>query len=227
MGNGILGIDIGRSGIKAVQVAVGMKGRCRITAAEDYDFRTYGDLSAVLEKIRGEERFRESVCITALPAELFSFRNLQMPFREQRKIRQTLDFELEPLLPFPIADVATDFTVVERNGGSDILAAAVSREAIAGRLGLLEPFRVSLIDVDNVPLAMHLVAGAALGRAAAQSNQTCFVLLDIGAGGTTAVFFRRGKIFQIRTFSFGGDTITAAVQDALKIDFEEAERRKR
>ncbi len=216
MGNAILGIDIGRSGIKAVQVAVGIKGKVRITAAEQYDFQTCGGVSGALDKLRSDERFQASKCVTSLPAELFSFRNLQMPFREKRKIRQTLNFELEPLLPFPIDEVATDFTVIEQNGGSDILAAAVSREALTGRLGELEPFEVSLVDIDAVSIATSLVSG--FSRRPAESGQTRFILLDIGSSGTTAVFLRRGRIFQIRTFPFGADTVTGTDEAAARCE---------
>ena len=142
--------------------------------------------------------------------------------RETRKIRQTINFELEPLIPYAIEEVVTDFTVIGQSKGpetnpgeqpsgspvegSEILAAAVPKDEIAERLRMIEPIQVSLLEIEAVPVALQLIA--------AGYDQGCFVLLDIGVQKTVAVFLREGKIFQIRPFAFGGENITEAAAPA-------------
>ncbi len=231
----ILGLDIGRDAVKGVQVITDLRGKCRITAVADYDIAAEGGIAAALDKIQADERFKYDVCIASLPADRFSFRNITVPFRETRKIRQTINFELEPLIPYAIEEVVTDFTVIGQSKGpetnpgeqpsgspvegSEILAAAVPKDEIAERLRMIEPMQVSLLEIEAVPVALQLIA--------AGYDQGCFVLLDIGVQKTVAVFFREGKIFQIRPFAFGGENITEAAARSGQMDREEAEREKR
>lgn len=226
MGNRITGLDIGPGGVKAVQITAELSGKIMITAMEDYVARTMEDVDAALGRIRQDERFRRDTFITALPASAFSFRNIRMPFRETRKIRQTLNFELEPLIPYPIEEVVTDFVVVERASApeatppeaavfvSDVLAAAVPKETVRQRIESLESLRVALIDVEAVPTALNLIA--------AGYDREFYILLDVGTRETVAVFFRQGKIFQVRSFAFGGDAVTAAARSS-EADADDAE----
>lgn len=227
MGNRITGLDISPGGVKAVQITAELNGKIRITAMENYAARTADDISEALNKIRQDERFRRDTCITALPAAAFSFRNIRMPFREVRKIRQTLNFELEPLIPYPIETVATDFVVVDQTPTptapladsatyvSDVLAAAVPRTAVRKRIESLEPLRIPLIDIDAVPTALTLIESG--------YDREFYILLDVGSRETVAVFFKQGKIFQVRSFAFGGDAITAVAARSSGTDAEEAE----
>ena len=62
-------------------------------------------LAAVAEKIE----INGAVCIAAIPADAFSFRNLPAPFGDERKIRQVLAYEMEPILPMAVDDLIVDF----------------------------------------------------------------------------------------------------------------------
>ena len=223
MADRILGLDIGPSGIKAVQVTVELKGRFRISAVAHYAPGEHESVSDAIRKIRDDDRLKSDYCITSLPVNCLSFRKLQLPFREDRKIRQTLDFELEPLLPYAISDVTADYVRVNSSDpsveGTEILAAAAAREAVEERVQTLAPLKVPVLEVEAVPMALNLIA--------AGYDDGCYILLDIGARETVAVFFKGGSIFQIRHFAFGGDTITADLSRIRGIDLEKAEQEKR
>ena len=53
------------------------------------------------------------------------------------------------------------------------------------------------------------------------------LLLDIGARETVAVFAGRERIIHIRHFPFGGESVTAAMAEAMGIGLPEAEAMKR
>ncbi len=231
MGNRILGLDISSGGVKAVQVKADLNGRFRITGFASYDVRTPEDLAEAVRKIREDVRLQSDLWVTSLPASAFSFRNLRMPFREKRKIRQTLAFELEPLIPHPVEDVVADFVVLEQSDHpgkkpadaatvSDLFVAAVLKEAVREKLRVLEPAQVPLVEVEAVPTALALVE-------AGYCRQEPFVLLDVGAAETVAVFVRGGSVFHVRSFGFGGAAMTGAVARSLNVDPDEAERKKR
>ena len=223
MGDRILGLDIGLSGVKAVQVAAELNGRFRITAMAYYACDSAESVSDALRKIREDERLKSGMCIASLSADAVSFRRLQMPFRDRRKIRKTIDFELEPLLPYTAGEALTDFIVTGASSAdstaTDLLAAAVPRATVEEFLQTLPPSRVPIVEVEAVPMALHLIA--------AGYDDGCYLLLDCGARQTAAVFMKSGRVFQVRSFAFGGETITAALAEVLGVDVQQAEEEKK
>jgi len=76
--------------------------------------------------------------IASIPSNNIMLRNLQMPFKETKKIRQTIAFELESMLPFPIEDLLIDFLVIDQTEQAEILSASVEREFFSRHLNLLQ-----------------------------------------------------------------------------------------
>jgi len=188
-----LGLDIGRHTVKAVQVEHGYRGNARVTGTALVRIGEAGGLRQAIESVLA--RLKSGTCITALPAAIFSFRNVRLPFREKKKIAQTLGFELEPLIPYPLEDVAVDFTITSRNGGSEILAAAVLKSAVSERLEVFGEADVSVIDIEPVPVALAVRTRIGPGENG--------IVLDIGSGETGAVFMLGSQIVQIRAFPCG------------------------
>ena len=234
MSSRILGLDVSSAGIKAVQVKTELNGRFRITAFTEYDLQSPEGFSEGVRMIREDEGMDSDLCVTSLPAGAFSFRNLRMPFQEKRKIRQTLNYELEPLIPYPIDEVLTDFVIIENPGAaaikprektegpesfSELFVAAVPNHTVRQRLKALEPMQIPLIEIEAVPTALALIS-------AGYSRKDPFVLLDVGASETVAVFVRGGGIFYVRSFAFGGAVITEAISRALTLDPDKAEQLK-
>jgi len=215
----ILGLDIGRSSIKAVRVTAGIRGH-EVTDVSLVEIDEAGGVEGALKKLFETDTFRNSVCATALPSESFSFRNIKLPFKDRKKIDKIIAYELEPLIPYSAEDVLIDYTILGRRGQSEIFAAAVPESTVGNLMRSLDEYHVeaSAIDIDAVPAVSKLIADGGEG---------CGLLLDIGHKDTTGVLFREGRIFHIRHFSFGGASITGALANALKIEFPEAEAKKR
>ena len=212
-----LGLDIGSESVKAVLLSRGLRGAGTVTAARRVGIAEAGGVAEALKQLFFDESLKGAIGISALPAAVFSFRNLQLPFREERKIRQTLFFAVEPLIHQPLDDVAIDYTTVGQTKETNLFAAIVDRNLIAERKSLLAPYvrETAVIDVGAVPLASFL------------SRQPDFpssvLILDIGRNDSTAVFAGKGRIYHVRHFYFGGQTATGAIADALKIEPKDAE----
>ncbi len=152
--------------------------------------------------------------MVSLPPSDVMFRQIHLPFRDESKIKKTLPFELEPLLPLPIEEVVVDYVHLPDDG---LLAAAVGKERIRKVISAVEEHlgEVSVIDIATAALALPLLEQKALTGAG--------ILLDIGASSTFAVFYEKNAMVQIRSFAFGGNTITDALAQDLSCDQEEAE----
>ncbi len=215
----ILGLDIGRSSIKAVLATVSLRGY-ELTGMSLVDIDEAGGVEGSLKKLFENDAFRNSVCVTSLPSKSFSFRNIKLPFKDRKKIDKTIAYELEPLIPYSAEDVLIDYTVLDQRDQSGIFAAAIPESTVGNLIRLLDECHVeaSAINIDAVPAVSKLIAGGVKG---------CGLLLDIGYRDTSGVLFREGGIFHIRHFPFGGASITEALAEAAGIEFSEAEEKKR
>jgi general secretion pathway protein L len=221
MAKHILGLDIGKSSLKAVLIEAGLRGSLRIVAWEKADITGTHGIREALRRIQEVPVLTVPACQTSLAARNFSFRNMKLPFKDRKKILQTLPFELESQIPHPVESVLIDFTVLAQAQGSDLFTAVIPRAEVEERIALLADygFDAETIDIDTVAVAARLME--------AVPADSLNVLLDVGSSETTGIFFKAGKILQIRSFPFGGDHITKALSGALGISFFEAEARKK
>jgi len=142
------------------------------------------------------------------------FRQISLPFTEDSKIRKTLSFELEPLIPFAVTDIVTDYRKV--HSGS-LLVAAVNKKSIQDWIALVESNLGELVVID--------ISAAALTSEILQKKETKGdgVLLDIGESTTTAVFYENGAIVQLRSLAVGGNLMTAALAADMAVEGSFAE----
>lgn len=224
----ILGLDIGKYYIKAVQLTAGLKGY-QITGSSLIEIKESGGAQEVLKKLFENDNLKSGICITSLPVKSFSFRNIKLPFKNKKKISQTIAFELEPLIPYPAHDVLIDYIIVDRVDQSEILAAATLKSGVGELVKLLEEHHteVSIIDVDAMPVASKLLTMRNSSNKPLIKEEECGLLLDIGGEDTASILFKESKVFHIRHYDFGGNAITRVLARALNIEFAYAEKKKR
>jgi len=213
----ILGVDIGTDAVKAVLAVPGSRSAIHVIAAETVRLEEGVDLDAAMEKMAGvilpavPSRIR---CVVSLPPSDIMFRQVHLPFHDDGKIKKTLPFELEPLLPLPVEKVVVDYLPLPDEG---LLVAAVEKEkirkillAVEGRFG-----DVAVIDISSATLVLPFLEQKALTGVG--------IVLDIGASSTFAAFYEKNSLIQIRSFAFGGNTVTAALAQDLSCSTVEAE----
>ncbi len=203
----ILGLDFGSQTLKAVLVTQGMRTGFRVELAEIIDISDAGGLAAAVAALQEKVDFRHVQVNLSLPADSVSFHNVKLPFREEKKIRQTIAFELETMLPQGIEECLYDYNIISQSQHSEMLAAVVPRTVVQERLALFgeNPPPIGTIGVNALAVASLLLAGRTLSGSG--------LLLDIGARRTAAVFIQQGKIVQVRHYAFGGDAGSGGLQD--------------
>ena len=210
----ILGLDIGQHTIKAVLFSRkgGMGGR--IIATETVSIDDCGGIDAALKKISENGIFLSTPCSISLPLIDVMFRQVTLPFHDNAKIRKTLAFELEPLIPFAIDEIVADYLHIS-NGG--LLVAALPKEKIRELIATVE---ANLGEVLIMDISAAALASSVLEK---ETSTVCGVILDVGTSSTTAAFYENGAIIQIRSLAFGGNQITEALAADLSVESPEAE----
>jgi len=210
----VLGLDIGQSSIKAILLTPkGLTGG-RVLAARFLDMEVCGGFDGALKTLAEDPAFAGFPCVVSLPASDLFFRQVSLPFRDDHKIRQTLPFELEPLIPLPIESVVTDYLMIAGNG---LLVGAVPVTNVRDRIEKTEGGlgEVSVMDCSATALAAQVIRG--------KKTSGCGVILDVGRNTTTVIFYENESVIQIRSLAFGGRHLTLALAQDLSVTFDEAE----
>ena len=134
MARKILGLDIRNSSISAVLLTNTIKGNVvesyfHFSLKPDSE-ESVAERSSALKAITDKINISDVVCIVSFPAEDVSYRNIRIPFREPKKIKQILPFELEPTLPSSIEDTVIDFqhlTLPKQQEQTGIIAAVIEK----------------------------------------------------------------------------------------------------
>lgn len=221
MADKILGLDIGENAVRAVLVERTFRGGRRAVDAAEILVGETGGIPEALEKLFENQSFHGCPVVTAIPAASVSFRNLTLPFKDEKKIRQILPYEVEPLLPVAVDECSLDYVTIRPGMPSDLFVAVALKTAILQRTTALSGYarKISRIDIEGAAVAATLPTK--------KTGLGCILLLDIGARHSVGLLMNDGRICQIRPFAFGGEQITRTIAETLKIDSEDAERRKR
>jgi hypothetical protein len=112
------------------------------------------DLSGALSRLVAETG-RPDIVISALPPDRVAKRLLELPFKDARRLHQTVPFALEEHLPFPVDNATVAFTRVGRNGDSTLVMAAMVRKTdLQHHLDLLQKAGLDPKTVTLAPLAL-------------------------------------------------------------------------
>ena len=143
-------IDIRDNGISALLVENTIKGnriqnQAYIPYAEinDGSENKLNKISYTLKKIIKEINGAGPEYIVSISPEIISYRNLQVPFKDRKKIRQVLPFEMEPTLPYPVEDLCFDFYPIFQAEKTDILVSAVKTSEINGIIDVLKELNIA------------------------------------------------------------------------------------
>jgi len=204
MAGKILGIDIQSDTIAVVQLEGGLRGY-QIIGCASIMRGDFAGLDDALKALSEQVDFKADTYISTIPGEQASYRNLQMPFRSKKKIRQTIAYEIEPMIPFSIEDLVVDFTLTDQSDRSDILTASVKREYISKYLALLQDYGVDpdILDISGVPIVLWLLRQGEIPDHG--------ILLQIGQKRTTMILYIKRHISLIRSFAFCDDLMLEAI----------------
>ena len=203
MSKKIIGLDIQEKSVAAVMVESSYKGHQLVDHAlvdlagpADED----DNLSRALEQLTQMMDTAGALCITALPADRISYRNLQVPFRQTKKIRQVLPFELEPTIPYAVDDVIIDFQPIRNDPVSettDLVVAAVNREQLGSFLEILAGFDLEpeVVTISGYPTALCLANLTEIPEQA--------LVVDVDDRNTTVIAISSGKISLVRPLPTG------------------------
>jgi Tfp pilus assembly PilM family ATPase len=194
-----------------------VRGEYRLIRREELLPSGFDSLPEVLDRLLADEVLSAGRWQLSLSGGLVSFHRLHSPLKDLRKVRLTLEFELENALPFRSEEVVVSPLLRRREDGTDILAFLTRRDRLEGLLEVFQERRIETVQV--VPSSFGAVSTAltASGR---------HLLLDLGRDQIDIVAIEDGEIAGYSSLSGGGEQVTQMLRRSHLLDVGEAEHAK-
>jgi type IV pilus assembly protein PilM len=243
----VLGIDIGPSSIKLVQLKR-KKGRAILETYGELSLGPYAGLEigrstnldtekiaqAVVDILR-ESNTTTNKCGISIPmgSSLVSF--IKLPKVDDRQLAQMIPLEARKYIPVPISEVSLDYLPIPRNESTaseyqnseekpdektmDVLLVVIHNDAMARNK---EITRIAKLDTSFSEIEIF---GSM--RSVLEPGTVPQMIIDFGSGSTKIYIIERGILRTSHMISRGSQDITLAISKSLGVSVEEAEKMKR
>jgi type IV pilus assembly protein PilM len=234
---GLVGLDIGSSAVKAVELAPSGKSYRVVAFASEAmapDSIVDGaiiDGAGVADTIRRVfERMgtKTREVAASLSGNSVIVKKINLPQMTEAELAESVKWEAEQYIPFDIQDVNLDYQIVQGSDGAtknsmDVLLVAAKKEKIADYTGVIT-------QAGRVPVVVDVDAFAMQNAFEANYDVepgTVTVLMNMGASAININVVSGAASIFTRDVSIGGNAYTEAVQREFNLTFERAEQAKR
>lgn len=235
-----LGIDIGTSAIKIVELSRQRGNRAKLEnygelssrAIFEKPFRTFkrstlllssSEIASAISAIIKEAKIRSREAFFSLPDFSSFFTSFTLPPITKGELDQAIRYEARLHVPLPLAEVTLDWRVIEgqvsdkRASALKILLVSVPNEIIAQyqQIAELSNLRLRALEAEVFGLFRSLVYN--------REKSGLISLIDIGAQSTTCNIIEQGVLKISHSFDLAGNDLISQIAKSLNLDWEEAE----
>jgi type IV pilus assembly protein PilM len=236
----ILGIDIGTTSIKAVELAKD-GGAVRLKSygiLENYghlerindaiqtsSLKIFDEFTAeMLKKLLSEMKFSTRNCAMSIPIFSAFVSLMDLPQLSPKELAQAIPFEARQYVPIPISEVALDWQLLGPTPGQEgqkvqVLLVAVPQDIIVKhqRIAELAGLNLNIIEVEVIASA----------RAVVWTDPSALLLVDIGSRATVISVVDEGYVRITRSIDTAGGDLAQVIANGLGISPIRAEMFKR
>ena len=243
----VLGIDIGPSSIKIIQLKR-RKGKAILETYGELSLGPYAGLEmgrstslttdqlaqAVIDVLRESNTTTNKAGISIpMGSSLVSF--IKLPNVDEKQLAQMIPLEARKYIPVPISEVSLDYMIIPKNESIaseyqnseekpeektvDVLLVVIHNDAMARNK---EITRIAKLDTSFSEIEIFGSMRSVLEPGTAPQ-----MIIDFGSGSTKIYIIERGILRTSHMISRGSQDITLAISKSLGISVEEAEKMKR
>lgn len=238
LGRNAVGIDIGASSIKVVELKK-EGGRAVLKsygeiALGPYDGKPAGatvslsnaKISEALTDVLRESGITTKNAGVAIPFRSSLVSVMEMPALPEKKLEEMIPIEARKYIPVPIAEVTLDWWIIPKEkyaeagkDKTDVLVVSIHNE-------ILSDYN-TIVTSNALEASFFEIEMFSATRALAEKNENPVMILDMGALGAKIYVIDRGIIRVSHIISRGSRDITDFISKSLQIEFAEAEKIKR
>ena len=236
MAHNIVGVDISSWGIRAVEVRDAATTKPTVLRSKSIllpegavlrgEVEEVSTVATALRQLWSMGGFTSKDVVLGIGNHRVLARDLSVPRTSLSRIRESLPFQVQEMLPVPVEDALLDFYPISE-GQSDqgpvvhgLLVAAI-KESVTANVKAAQLAGLNPIDVDLIPFALSrlLLRGASI--------MGIVSIIEIGANTSTVIIAKDGVPQFVRIIPVGGDDLTNAIKSESSLTQEQAEAAKR
>jgi type IV pilus assembly protein PilM len=233
---GVVGLDIGSSAIKLVELKE-RKGEFHLQrlgveplspeAIVDGSIMDSSLVVDAIHRLNDQTKVKGTSYATSLSGHSVIIKKIQLPAMAEEELADSIQWEAEQYIPFDINDVRLDYVVLsEGEPGRDnmeVLLVAVKRDKVNDYVSVISQTgrQAVLVDVDAFAVQNCYEVNYDL------DPLKVVALVNMGAAVTNINILARGQSVFWRDISFGGNQFTEALQREYNLSFDQAEALKR
>ncbi len=232
--DGVVGVDVGSSAIKIVQLH-DSKGVATLDTYGELQLAPYDNaeigrnvrlrpdkiIEAFVDILREATATAGKISISISYNASFTT-IITLPTDDPEKISNMIPVEARKYVPVPLSDVTVDWFPVSAKSerkATKVLLAAIHNEALTRYEGMVRG--AGLVAVS------HEIELFSTVRTAVSQNDTTVAIIDFGSGSTKLYIVHKGVIGKAHSVQMNGIDLTNAIVKTMGIDFRAAEGLKR
>ena len=237
----VLGLDIGNSTIKVVELSLDRAGVRLMSEPALVDtppgsvaggvVTDGAAVSEVLKDIIADRKNKTKKTVVSVGGDTSVVaRVIPMPRMSGKELDEAMQWELDRQTPFPVDQVIYDFQPLPTREGTpdtenmEVFLAVGQEDMINAHVQALQAAKLSPLHIDVESLAL---ARALIGLPAGKYLEQSAVIIDVGATFTGIYIFRQGIPAFLRTVPTAGNVMTEAIREHTGSTLDIAERAKR
>ncbi|MBI3398056.1 MAG: type IV pilus assembly protein PilM [Deltaproteobacteria bacterium] len=228
----VVGLDIGSNSIKIIQLAPTKKGWKMIKIGmsqlppEAIVDGSIIDSMTVINSVKdliGQQEIKIKNTVSALTGHSVIIKKVNLPVMTEAELAESIQWEAEQYIPFPITDVNIDFQILgadtEGRGQMEVMLVAVKKDVINDYINVIKEAGLVpvIVDVDSFALENMFEMNYSIAP-----NEN-IAMINIGATIASINVLRNGITIFTRAIPLGGNQFTEEIQKTLGISFKDAE----
>ena len=230
----VVGLDIGSSAVKAVEIkGSGKKRRVVACGAEPLPAGSIVDgavvdgaaVAGAIRHLFGRVRFSTKDVAASLSGSAVIVKKITLPAMTGQELAESIQWEAEQYIPFDIQDVCLDYQVLDgpvpgAGKSMDVLLVAAKREKVADYTAVIAASGCvpAIVDVDAFALQNALEANYG------HDVTGVVAFLNVGASTINLAIVSGGQALFTRNISAGGNAYVEALHRDLGLSAEDAAR---
>jgi type IV pilus assembly protein PilM len=230
----VIGLDIGSSSVKLVELREGKNGHklqhLAISPLPPEAIVDGGlmDSATIIDTIRDlvTSTTKTRDVVTSVSGHSVIVKKITLPFMTERELRDSINWEAERHIPFDINDVNLDFQILgagaENPEMMDVILVAAKKDIINDYISVVMEAGLTPLVVDIDAFALENMVGINYDV----DRDDMVAIANVGASVTNITILKNNVSAFTRDVFKGGNQITEEIQRQLHVDYEEAEKLK-
>lgn len=230
MARNCIGLDLGSSAIKVVQIKQTKKDVQLVNfgiepvppqSIVDGSIMNSGAIADAISSLFSKLRIRQKEVGIAISGHSVIIKKISVPVMTNEELEEQIHWEAEHHIPFAKDDVEIDHEVLNREGGNnqmDVLLVAAKKEVVTDYTSVAREANLNPVVVDVAAFTLQNCFELNYGM----TNETV-ALLNVGASTSTINIVSNGISTFTRDVTIGGNSFTDEIQKQLNVGYEEAE----